>query len=108
MKEDIFKKEESPKVEVKAKVETKVEDPQEKILEKAIVETKKVAVSKDFTVICTRLKVRKDPSDNADILTLLSSGDKITVDTASTRGAFSKVTAPVDGWVMSKFIAPVK
>lgn len=108
MKEDIFKKEESPKVEVQAKVETKVEDPEEKILEKAIIETKKVAVSKDYTVICTRLKVRKDPSDNADILTLLSSGDKITVDTSSTRGAFSKVTAPVNGWVMSKFIAPVK
>ena len=108
MKEDILKKTEEPKVEVKATVETKVEDPTEKILEKAIQETKKVEVSKPYSVICARLNIRKGPSDKDEILRTIASGDKVTVDTSATRGAWSKITAPIEGYVMTKFIAPVK
>ena len=106
MKEDIFKKEDPVKTEVK--VETKVKDPEEKILEKAIQETRKIEVSKPYKVTAVRLNVRKEANDKADILRTLSSGDEVTVDTASARGAWSKITAPFTGWVMSKFIAPVK
>ena len=119
MKTDIFKKNEEENVEVpeiKAEVETKPEkkqeekpvDPTEKILEKAIKETAKVENSKDYTVICARLNVRKGPSDRDDILKTVASGTTLTVDLSGTRGAWSKVTKPVDGYVLSEFIAPVK
>ena len=108
MKEDIFKKTEEPKVEVQAKVETKVEDPKEKILEKAIQETKKVEVSKPYYVTCARLNVRKGPSERDQILRTIASGSKVTVDTSASRGVWSKITSPVDGFVMTKFIAPEK
>lgn len=116
MKEDIFKKTEEPKVEVKATIETKTEekketkpeDPQEKILEKAIQETKKVEVSKSYVVIANRLNVRKGPSDKDEIIKTISSGTKVTVDTSAGRGAWSKITDPVEGYVMTKFIAPEK
>ncbi len=111
MKEDIFKKTEEPKVEVKATVETKTEekketkpeDPQEKILE-----TKKVEVSKPYIVIANRLNVRKGPSDKDAVIKTISSGTKVTVDTSAGRGAWSKITDPVEGYVMTKFIAPEK
>ena len=112
MKDDIFKKTEEPKVEVQATVETKKEekqdDPTEKILEKAIKETKKVEVSKGYLVIANRLNVRKEPSDKGEIIKTISSGTKLTVDTSATKGAWSKVTSPIEGYVMTKFIAPEK
>ena len=108
MKDDFFKKTEEPKVEVQAKVETKVEDPKEKILEKAIQETKKVEDTKPYTVICARLNVRKGPSERDEILRTISSGTKVDVDTSAERGVWSKVTSPVEGYVMTKFIAPAK
>ena len=108
MKEDIFKKTEEPKVEIEAKVEKKVEDPEEKILEKAIKETAKIEVSKPYQVTVARLNIRKGPSDRDDILRTVASGTKVTVDTSGTRGAWSKITAPVEGYVMTQFIAPVK
>jgi len=108
MKEDIFKKPEEPKIEVQAKVETKVEDPKEKILEKAIAETKKVEVTKPYTVICARLNIRKGPSERDEIIRTISSGTKIDVDTSASKGVWSKITSPVEGYVMTEFIAPVK
>ena len=104
MTEDIFNEKKVEHV----KVETKKEDAEEKILEKAIKEVKKVESTKEYEVICTRLNIRKNASESADILGQYESGDKIKVDTNGSVGAFSKVTGPVAGYVMTKFIAPVK
>lgn len=112
MKDDFFKKPEEEKVDISAKVEVKPEekvvDPEEKILEKAIKETAKVENSKKYVVTCTRLNVRKGASDRDDILRTVASGDEITVDVSKSRGAWSKITAPCEGYVLTKFIAPVK
>ena len=97
-----------PKVEA-PKVEKKVEDdPQEKILKEAIKETAKVENNVDYYVTCARLNLRSGASDTSDILTTIGSGDKIVVDKNRTIGAWSKVVKPKEGYVMTKFIAPVK
>ena len=115
MKTDIFKKNEEENVivpdvkkEVEVKVEEKPVDPTEKILENAIKETSKIENSKDYTVICARLNVRKGPSDRDDIIKTVASGTKLVIDLSGTKGAWSKDTSPIDGYVLSKFIAPVK
>lgn len=104
-KKDILKEE---PVEVKQETPKKPEDKEEKILEKAINEVVKVEKTQDYTVICARLNVRRNASDAADILQTITSGTKVKVDKAHSVGAWSKITAPVDGFVLSKFIAPMK
>ena len=95
------------KTEIPVKVEKK-QDPEEKILEKAITEVKKVEKLEDWYVTCARLNVRKQASDAADILRTIASGDKVKVDKVHVVGAWSKITTPVEGYVLTKFIAPVK
>lgn len=103
MSEDILNKP-SP---IPVKVEKK-EDPKEKILEEAIKETAKVEKLKDFTVICARLNVRSSASDTSKILRTIKSGDKVIIDESRSVGAWSKMVKPVDGYVLTKFIAPAK
>lgn len=96
------------KFETPVEPEIKKVDAEEKILEKAITEVSKVESLKDYMVICARLNVRRSASDSADILRTIKSGDKVKVDKAHSIGAWSKITTPVEGFVLSKFIAPVK
>lgn len=83
-------------------------DPKEDILKKAIAETAKVDNNVDYYVTCARLNVRSGASDTSTIIKIIASGDEIVIDKSKTIGAWSKVVKPLDGYVMTKFIAPVK
>lgn len=83
------------------------EDPKEDILKKAANEVAKVEAQKKVSVIVHSLNVRKNASENAEILGLVRSGDILEV-SKTPAGAWTKVIKPYDGYVKTEFIADVK
>lgn len=89
-------------------IEEKKEDTQPEL--KPVIEkpSPKPEQTKSFAVNVAMLNVRANPSDKADVITTIPNGTVIQVNLTESKGVWSKVTMPVDGYVMSKFIAPVK
>lgn len=88
--------------------EKPIEEPKE-IKEKVEKQPVKAAPQpRDYVVNVARLNVRSNPSDKAEIVKAVPKDTKVVVDISETKGAWSKITSPVNGYVMTKFIIPAK
>ena len=102
---------EEPKIEP-AKTEPKVEPVKEtpsKIVEPTPVpvpELKKVPDKRGVVVECSKLRVRKMPNQNAEVITEILRGSEVKIDDAKSTVGFFKVctAAGVEGFCMKKYI----
>lgn len=83
-------------------------DPKEEVLKEALEKTAQINSIKKYRVITAVLNVRESPSDKAKIIKVIRSGDIVDVNNAESKGAWSKITSPLSGYVMTEFIAPAK
>ena len=81
-------------VETKTETKTKVKNKAKEIFTTGVV------------VDCKKLRVRKNPNANAEVLCELNVGDKVTLDIANSTTTFYKVTTKVGvkGYCMIKYV----
>lgn len=85
---------------------------EEEVVEE-VVETKTsdetASLAKGVVVDCSKLRVRKEASDTADVLDLLEVSTEVQVDLESSTADFFKVftESGIEGYCMKKFIAVV-
>lgn len=77
------------------------DNPVKEIVEKPVAE---IVTGK---VKCAKLNVRKEPNTSAQILGVVSEGDKLTIDPIRSTGMFFKVTTEsgLDGYCMRRYVS---
>ena len=66
----------------------------------------KVPEKLGVVVDCMKLRVRKNPNQNSEVITTITNGSEVKIDEAKSTGAFFKVctASGVEGFCMKKYI----
>lgn len=99
----------TPEVAEEAKATDKKEDILKEAIEK-IDETEKEPAPVNLKVVCDVLNVRstRNTKDRSNIIKQVKSGDILQRDMSFVDANWTKITKPVEGYVMSQYVAPVK